>query len=124
MYADALQETLGKENILTNKSIIQEYETATFETDATILAIITPQSLSQVKECIKIAFELSEKLNTQSVAFDFIRHNNHIKLIEISYCFLINDNYTGYWDNKLKWHSGKINAQYYIIEDFINSLGK
>jgi len=74
------------------------------------------------KESIKIAFEVSEKLSSQSIAFDFIKLNNEYKIVEISYCFTMGKSYDecqGYWDRQLNWHSKSVNPQYFIIEDFM-----
>ena len=30
----------------------------------------------------------------------------------------------GYWDEKMNWHEGSVNAEYFIIEDFINLIKK
>ena len=79
------------------------------------------------KEAISIAFETSKKLNSQSVAFDFIKENNDHKIIEISYAFITGkfyDDCPGYWDNNLNWHEKAVNPQYFIIEDFLKGLEK
>jgi len=76
-------------------------------------------------EAVKIAFEVSDALNTQSVAFDFIKHNGKNMIIEISYCYKmgkIYDDCHGYWDRKLNWHNTSVNLQYFIIEDFIKKM--
>jgi glutathione synthase/RimK-type ligase-like ATP-grasp enzyme len=75
-------------------------------------------------EAIKLAFKLSEKIKSQSIAFDFIRDKDQYKLIEISYTFPARNlyNHPGFWDKNLEWHKEKIIPEYFIIEDFINSL--
>ncbi len=78
-------------------------------------------------QCIKIAFEVAEKLNAQSVAFDFIWDHDVPKIVEISYCFVMGsfyDDCPGYWDKELNWHEKKVNPQYFMIEDFIEDLKK
>jgi glutathione synthase/RimK-type ligase-like ATP-grasp enzyme len=77
------------------------------------------------KRCIQIAFEIAKKLQTQSVAFDFIWDNEEPKIVEISYCFSMGSAYDdcpGYWDNNLNWHEKIVNPQYFMIEDFIEEL--
>lgn len=76
------------------------------------------------KDAIKIAFEVAGKIKAQSLAFDFVIENQMPKIIEISYCFPLraNKNAPGYWDENLIWHDGKVNAEEYIIEDFIKKL--
>ncbi|ACU58580.1 ATP-grasp domain-containing protein [Chitinophaga pinensis] len=75
--------------------------------------------------CIRIAFEVSEKLDTQSMAYDFIMDkDNKPLLVEMSYCFSIAayDHCPGYWDKDLVWHEGTFKAQYFMAEDFYNSI--
>lgn len=73
---------------------------------------------------VKIAHETAQKLDSQSMAFDFILDKGIPKIIEISYCHPIDflDRCPGYWDSNLKWHKGKFIAQELIIENFIRSL--
>ena len=77
-------------------------------------------------ECVKTAFQLSEKLHTQSLAFDFLQHNNEYRLVEISYCYPANELYDnpGYWDKNLKWHKEKIIPEFFMIEDFMKSISE
>ena len=77
------------------------------------------------KKCIQIAFEVANKLNTQSVALDFILDGSEPKIVEISYCFVMGrfyDDCLGFWDRTLTWHEKTVNPQYFMIEDFINTL--
>ena len=78
------------------------------------------------KESIKIAFDISIKLKTQSLAFDFIYDKTGKPLItEISYTYVMGssyDNCPGYWDRELNWHEDYVDPQRYIIEDFISSI--
>ena len=77
------------------------------------------------KKMIKTSFEISTKLETQSLALDFIWEGGNHKLVEISYCFIMGrfyDDCPGYWDNKLNWHSSEVNPQIFMIEDFIEFL--
>ena len=79
------------------------------------------------KEAIRMAFEIAKKLNTQSLALDFIFDHSIPKIVEISYCFIVGpfyDDCPGYWDDKLNWHSKPVNPQYFMIEDFIKELNK
>ena len=73
------------------------------------------------KECIKIAFIVANKIGSQSIAFDFVIDGNNPKIIEISYCFPMGaqDKCLGYWEENLKWHEEKINAEVFIIRNFI-----
>ncbi len=77
------------------------------------------------KQSIKIAFEIANKLEAQSVAFDFIWDDKIPKIVEISYCFVMGafyDTCPGYWDSNLQWHQTKVDPQRFMIEDFIKTL--
>jgi glutathione synthase/RimK-type ligase-like ATP-grasp enzyme len=86
--------------------------------------IIDPDPTLIRQECIKIAFEVANKLNAQCLAFDFLFDDDKPRILEISYTFTTYNNYfcPGYWDKTLKWHEEPVNPQYYIIEDFIATL--
>jgi glutathione synthase/RimK-type ligase-like ATP-grasp enzyme len=76
---------------------------------------------------ISIAFDLAEKLKTQSVAYDFIYDETGKPfVVEISYGYntSVYHNCRGYWDKDLIWHDLPVNPQYFIIEDLINALKK
>lgn len=77
-------------------------------------------------EMVRISFDVAKRLDTQSLAFDFILDKGKPKIIEISYCFAIEccDDAPGFWDSSLNWHDENVNLQKYIIEDFIKSLSK
>ncbi len=77
------------------------------------------------KKSIQYAFETADKLKTQSLAFDFVMHNNEPKIIEISYCFPLAgaaDGCRGYWDRNLNWHDTEYSLPFFMIEDFIHKL--
>ena len=65
---------------------------------------------SQIDErCVKIAFEVTEKLKMQSVAYDFVFDANDSPLIvEISYGYAVKayDDCVGFWTRDLQWHEG------------------
>lgn len=71
---------------------------------------------------IKLAFEVSKKLNMQSVAFDFIYNKNEPLIIEMSYCFGTGGikNVPGYWDDNLKWYNEKFDPEVLILKYLIN----
>lgn len=58
---------------------------------------------------VKIAFDISKKLNLQTVAFDFVisKENNPL-IVEISYGFGTKGarNCPGYWTDDMQWHEG------------------
>lgn len=78
------------------------------------------------KKLIETAFNFAEKLQTQSMAFDFIYDNGNPVITEISYCFCMGQNSAdecpGNWDRNLNWHEEEIKPQVYMIENFVKSL--
>jgi len=76
------------------------------------------------KKSIKIAFNIADKLKTQSVAFDFIYENGKPFIVEISYGYTaqVYNNCPGFWDKDLNWHKTDIIPEFFIIEDLITKL--
>lgn len=75
------------------------------------------------RDCLKIAFDVTKKLQSQCIAFDFVYDLSHNPLIiEISYGFAMKayDQCEGYWDDNLTWFEGPFVPQNFIIEDLIN----
>ena len=77
------------------------------------------------KKCLKMAFEIVEKLHAQSIAFDFVKDIDGYKIVEISYAASPRGfpKALGYWNRDLKWIEGALRVEYFIIEDLINSIG-
>lgn len=75
---------------------------------------------------IELAFELFEKINAQSVAFDFIYDNGVPKVVEISYGFVKEgyDPCAGYWTRDMVWHETKINATGWMVESVLKQIEK
>ena len=72
---------------------------------------------------INKAFEVAEKLDVQSVAFDFLKHKDTFLIAEISYGFCdMTRSCTGYWDRKLNWHEGSFFEEDWMIENMINQI--
>jgi len=74
-------------------------------------------------KCVAIAFEVAEKLHSQSMAFDFVEGKDSTPLIvEVSYCYVAAavNACGGHWDNDLNWHEGAMWPQDAIISDIIN----
>lgn len=67
---------------------------------------------------IRLAFEISEKLNSQCMAYDFVYQDEKPLLLEISYGFAMHgyDNCTGFWDRELNWHEGKFNPYGWMVD--------
>jgi glutathione synthase/RimK-type ligase-like ATP-grasp enzyme len=84
--------------------------------------VFDPDQIS--KECIKLAFEYTNRINAQSVAYDFIFQNEKPLLVEISYAFLheVYRKCPGYWDVDLGWHEGAFYSEWFNVEDLVNSI--
>lgn len=80
--------------------------------------------LSQIDiEVIKIAFDVSKKLEFQSIALDFLKNSNgEYFFCEFSYTY--NDrilyNCPGYWDSELNFIQGHFWPQYFHLVDLLN----
>jgi glutathione synthase/RimK-type ligase-like ATP-grasp enzyme len=73
-------------------------------------------------ECIKIAFETSKKIKSQSAAYDFVFLDGKALIIEISYSFAkeVYLDCEGYWDTKLNWYNERIFPEYFMIKNLIS----
>lgn len=67
----SLQKLVGSENVITESTFLDQYQTATFETKQAILAIIKPGNTAEIQQCLKIAntfntpvYPISTGLNT------------------------------------------------------------
>jgi len=61
------------------------------------------------ERCVMIAFEVNQKLNCQSIAYDFVfEENNNPLIVEISYGYSVKayDFCEGYWTSDMQWHKG------------------
>jgi len=76
------------------------------------------------EKTIQLAFDLSNKINGQSIAFDFIFDNGVAKVVEISYGFLkeVYDKCEGYWDREMNWHQGKFDFCGWMVEAVIKKI--
>jgi glutathione synthase/RimK-type ligase-like ATP-grasp enzyme len=74
-------------------------------------------------ETINLAFQLTDKLQLQCAAFDFVYDQAGNPMItELSYAFLTApyDQCVGYWDKSLQFHEGTFIPQDWMIEALIN----
>ena len=78
------------------------------------------------KHLINLSFDISKRIEAQTIAFDFILDKTEYKLIEVSYGWGIADGELdpGYWDINLNWISGQINPFAWMVEDVIKSIEK
>ena len=75
--------------------------------------------------CVQIAFETSEKIGSNCLAYDFLFDDENQPLIaEVSYGFSQEgyDGCTGYWDKKLIWREGKFIPQNWMVDDMIEEI--
>ena len=74
------------------------------------------------ERCVKIAFDVNEKIKSQSIAFDFVFDaNNNPLVLEISYGFIkeVYDPCEGYWDKSLTWHEGSFNPYGWMVDNLV-----
>jgi glutathione synthase/RimK-type ligase-like ATP-grasp enzyme len=75
--------------------------------------------------CLEIAFEVTRKVGSQSMAFDFVlTHNKRPLILEISYSYNAEAVHScpGHWDRKLNWLEGNMWPQDAIIMDLLNDI--
>ncbi len=77
-------------------------------------------------DVIKLSFELTDKMNLQASALDFVREKTTGKLflVENSYCYGVDDDEFdyGYFDRQGNWHNEKFNGIDWMIEEVINDF--
>lgn len=75
-------------------------------------------------ESVRLAFEVSRKLNAQSVAIDGLRDGERRVVAEVSYTYAswAVRSCPGHWDVELKWHAGQMWPEEAQIRDFMNRL--
>ena len=70
--------------------------------------------------CLEIAFEISQKMGFQSMAYDFLKNEEgEPEFCEISYTYMsyaVHD-CPGYWDPDLNWHEGQYWPEYLHLVD-------
>ena len=78
---------------------------------------------SEIDErCVKIGFDVSEKLGANCVAYDFVFDTQDNPLIvEINYGFAHEAYFDcpGFWDRNMNWNETKFNAAELIIEQYV-----
>lgn len=73
------------------------------------------------KECLTIAFNISERLRAQCLAYDFVFDGSRPLLVEVSYSFSRKGYLPcpGYWTDTLDWVEGDFSPEFFMVEDFI-----
>lgn len=76
------------------------------------------------QQAIEIAFNVAQDLNLQSVAFDFVMHNDEPLIVEISYGFGVDpkDFEFGYWNSELEFIETSFNPFDWMVEGVIDRV--
>lgn len=76
------------------------------------------------ENAVKLAFSVSEKLATQSVAIDGLKKDGEFVVGEVSYTYVswMVQSCPGHWDRELNWHEGQMWPEEAQIEDFLQKL--
>ncbi len=73
-------------------------------------------------ECVRMAFDINDRLRMQSVAFDFIKHDGEFKVVEISYNF-VHLKWPGYWNRKGQYiKDDNFRVADFMIEDLLERV--
>ncbi len=78
------------------------------------------------RKCLEIAFDVTRKVGSQSMAFDFVLGENlQPFILEVSYGYSSQVVYScpGYWDSRLNWCEGQVWPQDAILNDLLNDIG-
>lgn len=79
------------------------------------------------RKCLEIAFDVTRKVKSQSMAFDFILGERQQPLIlEVSYGYVpqLVHSCPGHWDGRLNWHEGQVWPQDAILIDLLNDIDR
>jgi glutathione synthase/RimK-type ligase-like ATP-grasp enzyme len=85
--------------------------------------VYEPRRIHQ--RCVEIAFQVTHKARSQSMAFDFVINETGQPLIlEVSYCYNAQAVYScpGHWDAKMIWHEGHVWPEDAILIDLLNHV--
>ena len=75
-------------------------------------------------ETIRLSFELAEKLQSKSLALDYVFEDGEPLVVEISYGYA-KEGYIeceGYWDRDLNWNEGSFNPQGWMVESVVQQV--
>lgn len=79
------------------------------------------------QKCVEIAFDVTRKVGSQSMAFDFVlAEYKQPMIIEVSYCYNANAILacSGHWDRNLNWQEGAMWPQEAILIDLLNDVDR
>jgi hypothetical protein len=101
-------------------AFIRRNRPADFRSSGSGLLEFEPEKVD--RSMVKIAFAVSDKLNFQTMAYDFLYDNEEKPVInEFSCQFADWAVYScpGYWDNNLNWHEGHFWPQYIQLQQLL-----
>lgn len=78
-------------------------------------------------KCVEIAFDVTKKVGSQSMAFDFVLGEQQQPLIlEVSYAYIpqVVHSCPGYWDSSLNWYEGHLWPQDAILIDLLKDVDR
>lgn len=75
------------------------------------------------KECIKMSFDVAERVGSQCIAIDYVFNKGVPLVVELSYAFSPAGylECPGYWNKELNWVEGRFRPQDFMLIDFWNS---
>ena len=79
------------------------------------------------QKCVEIAFDVTRKVGSQSMAFDFVlAEYKQPMIIEVSYGYNAKAVHTcsGHWDRNLDWQEGAMWPQEAILLDLLNEVDR
>ena len=74
------------------------------------------------RKCVEIALDVTRKISSQSMAFDFLLgERQQPYIVEVSYGYIAHlvHSCSGYWDMRLNWHEGHVWPQDLILTDLL-----
>jgi glutathione synthase/RimK-type ligase-like ATP-grasp enzyme len=78
------------------------------------------------ERCVQIAFDMTDRLKAQCVAFDFVFNSrNEPLIVEISYGYTASgyDACPGYWNRELQWIAGTFDHESWMVELILRQAG-
>lgn len=74
------------------------------------------------EKCVKIAFDVEEKICSQCTAYDFVFRDGEPLIVEISYGFAMHgyDRCEGYFTDDMQYHAGHFNPQNWMVDNLLN----
>jgi glutathione synthase/RimK-type ligase-like ATP-grasp enzyme len=76
------------------------------------------------ERCVALAFEVSQRVASECMAYDFIFDaDNNPLIVEMSFGFAVKayDKCEGYWTEDMHFHRGSFNPQAWMVESIINN---